>query len=133
MSVFDPYAVLGVTPQSSDDEIKKAYRNLSRRFHPDANINNPNKAQAEEQFKLVQQAYEQVMRDRQRGYTQEGYQNGPYQNDPYGQAPPPGWDQDLRRREWYMRQSQNYTRPYSSTGGFCMSLLMLDMCCGCCC
>ena len=59
---FDPYEVLGVTPSASDDEIKKAYRTLSRKYHPDANINNPNRAQAEENFKQVQQAYEQILK-----------------------------------------------------------------------
>ena len=54
--MFDPYSVLGVSRDASDDEIKKAYRKLSRKYHPDANINNPNKAQAEEKFKEVQQA-----------------------------------------------------------------------------
>ena len=43
----DPYRILGVSPSASDDEVKKAYRNLSRKYHPDANINNPNKDQAE--------------------------------------------------------------------------------------
>ena len=52
----DPYQVLGVTRSASDEEIKKAYRNLSRKYHPDANVNNPNKDQAEEMFKRVQQA-----------------------------------------------------------------------------
>lgn len=65
--MFDPYSVLGVSPNASDEEIKKAYRKLSRKYHPDANINNPNKAQAEEKFKEVQQAYEQIMKEREYG------------------------------------------------------------------
>ena len=48
--MMNPYQVLGISPGASDDEIKKAYRALSRKYHPDANINNPNKAQAEEKF-----------------------------------------------------------------------------------
>ena len=39
----DPYSVLGISRGATDDEIKKAYRALSRKYHPDANINNPNK------------------------------------------------------------------------------------------
>ena len=59
----DPYSVLGMSRDASDEEIKKAYRRLSRKYHPDANINNPNKAQAEEKFKEVQQAYDQIMKE----------------------------------------------------------------------
>lgn len=62
--IFDPYRVLGVDSGASDEDIKKAYRNLSRRYHPDANVNNPNREQAEEKFKEVQQAYEQIMKER---------------------------------------------------------------------
>ena len=65
--MFDPYSVLDVSRDASDEEIKKAYRKLSRKYHPDANINNPNKAQAEEKFKEVQQAYEQIMKEREYG------------------------------------------------------------------
>lgn len=39
--MIDPYKVLGVTRSASQEEIKKSYRNLSRKYHPDANINNP--------------------------------------------------------------------------------------------
>jgi len=65
--MFDPYSVLGVSRDASDEEIKKAYRKLSRKYHPDANINNPNKEQAEEKFKEVQQAYEQIMKEKEYG------------------------------------------------------------------
>ena len=64
----NPYEVLGVPGDASDEEIKKAYRQLSRQYHPDANVNNPNKAAAEEKFKDIQQAYQQIMHDREMGY-----------------------------------------------------------------
>lgn len=67
--MMDPYQVLGITRGASDEEIKKAYRTLSRKYHPDANINNPNKAQAEEKFKQVQQAYDQIMKEKQQGFS----------------------------------------------------------------
>ena len=68
--MFDPYSILGVSRDASDEEIKKAYRKLSRKYHPDANINNPNKDQAEENFKEIQQAYDQIMKERE--YSSSG-------------------------------------------------------------
>lgn len=70
--MIDPYQVLGVSRSASDEEIKKAYRALSRRYHPDANVNNPNKEQAEEKFKQVQQAYDQIMKEKQQGSSYDG-------------------------------------------------------------
>lgn len=70
----DPYQVLGVSRDASEEEIKKAYRKLSRIYHPDANINNPNKEQAEEKFKEIQQAYQQIMKEKEQGSY--GYGNG---------------------------------------------------------
>ena len=74
----DPHTVLGLERGASDDEIKKAYRTLSRRYHPDANINNPNKAQAEERFKEVQQAYEAIQQEKDGGGYGPGSSRGAY-------------------------------------------------------
>ena len=76
----DPYHVLGVSQDASDEEIKKAYRALSRKYHPDANINNPLKEEAEVKFKEVQQAYQQIMDERSRGYFSGAGNGGWYQN-----------------------------------------------------
>lgn len=72
----DPYEVLGVPRGASDEEIKKAYRKLSRLYHPDANVNNPNKDKAEEKFKEVQAAYKSIMEGN--AYSGGGYQNSSY-------------------------------------------------------
>lgn len=77
--MIDPYKVLGVTRSASQEEIKKSYRNLSRKYHPDANINNPDKEEAEEKFKEIQQAYHQIMDERENGgygYGEGGYYGG---------------------------------------------------------
>ncbi|MCR5715332.1 MAG: J domain-containing protein [Lachnospiraceae bacterium] len=77
----DPYQVLGISRDASEDEIKKAYRTLSRRYHPDANVNNPNRDQAEEKFKLVQAAYDQIMKERTEGYSSG---SSDWYQDPFG-------------------------------------------------
>ena len=89
----DPYQVLGVSRGASEEEIKKAYKALSRRYHPDANINNPNKDQAEEKFKEIQAAYQQIMKEKTEGFGGQnayggyGYGNGNgYGRSGYGNA-----------------------------------------------
>lgn len=72
----DPYQVLGVDKNASMDDIKKAYRKLSRIYHPDANINNPNKEQAEEKFKRIQEAYQQIVYEREHPYSGSANGNG---------------------------------------------------------
>lgn len=71
--MYDPYSVLGVGRNASEEEIKKAYKALSRKYHPDANINNPNKEQAEEKFKEIQAAYQQIMKEKTTGYGGSGF------------------------------------------------------------
>lgn len=60
---MNPYQVLGVSPDASDQEIKKAYRTLSKKYHPDIN----KEPGAEEKFKQVNNAYHSIMDARKRG------------------------------------------------------------------
>lgn len=63
----DPYQVLGISRTASDEEVKKAYRELSRKYHPDSYMDNPLSELAEEKFKEVQDAYDKIMNERQNG------------------------------------------------------------------
>lgn len=81
----DPYQVLGVSRDASEEEIKKAYRALSRKYHPDANVNNPNKDAAEEKFKEIQQAYQRIMDEKQNpGRSSYGGYGSGYGSSGYG-------------------------------------------------
>ncbi|MEE0967496.1 MAG: J domain-containing protein [Bacilli bacterium] len=75
---MDPYSVLGVSRDASEDEIKKAYRKLSKQYHPDSNINNPNKEVLTEKFKQVQTAYQQIMDEKRGKTTSQSYNTGGY-------------------------------------------------------
>ena len=58
----DPYEVLGVSRESSESDIKKAFRKLARELHPDVNTEDPH---AEEKFKAAAEAYE-ILSDAER-------------------------------------------------------------------
>ena len=63
----DPYEVLGVSPDASDDEIKKTYRDLARKYHPDNYQNNPLADLAEEKMKEINEAYDTITKLRAGG------------------------------------------------------------------
>jgi len=54
----DPYEVLGVPHGASDEEIKRAYRDLARKYHPDNYVNNPLADLAQEKMKEINEAYD---------------------------------------------------------------------------
>ncbi len=60
----DPYKVLGITPQATDEQVKKAYRELARKYHPDNYANSPLADLAEEKMKEINEAYETIQSQR---------------------------------------------------------------------
>lgn len=128
----DPYQVLGISPNATDDEVKRAYKELSRKYHPDAYVNNPLADLAEDKFKEIQAAYTQIMNSRAgggSGYSQ-GYQNG---NQGYNN------NNGQYNRQSYQNYGSNYGRNpndyYGSggcgTGNFCCDLWCADTLCEC--
>ena len=60
----DPYKVLGIERTATDEEVKKAYRELARKYHPDNYVNTPLADLAEEKMKEINEAYEMIQKMR---------------------------------------------------------------------
>lgn len=109
----DPYSVLGITRNSTDDEVKKAYRNMCRKYHPDKN---PGNKAAEDMFKVVQEAYDQIMDERKNGYSSTssggysyGYGGGAgYGTGGYGYGNPGGQQTYTSAEASYYQAAANY-------------------------
>ena len=174
---------------------------MSRKYHHDANVNNPNREQAEERFKEIQQAYNQIMQEKQQGGSSfTGYGSARYgsyssqtQDSPQLQAAAnylanrcyqeamnvlnditdhsarwyyycaianAGLGNNMSAREcaeqavrlepsnieyrqlmqqlnfggmWYSSMGESYGRPYEGFSRFCISMVLMNMCCTCCC
>ena len=75
----DPYSILGVSPGASDEEVKNAYRNLARRYHPDNyDDNNPLKELAKEKMQEINAAYDEIQRDRTSGTSSSSSSGSSY-------------------------------------------------------
>ena len=89
----DPYKILGVSPDASDEEIKKAYRRLAMKYHPDRN---PGDEEAARKMQEINAAYEAIKNPEKAGAN-------PYQGyDPYGATQDEG-DPYLRSATQYIR------------------------------
>lgn len=120
----DPYSILGVDRNATDEDVKKAYRKLSRQYHPDANINNPKKDEAEAKFKEVQQAYQQIMDEREKEYNSgygssdgSGYGSygpfggfGGFGSYGYGSAGSTGGTSGMSEEDAHLNAAANYIR-----------------------
>ena len=81
--IADPYKVLGVSPNASDDEIKAAYRKLAKKYHPDLN---PGDAYAAQKMNEVNEAYEQIKNPQPQSEPYGGYGYGSGAGYGYGSA-----------------------------------------------
>lgn len=97
----DPYKILGVSPTASDTEIKSAYKELVKKYHPDQYQDNPLADVAEEKMSEINAAYDQIMTSRRGG----GYQSAESGYDGYASSQ--GFDSGYIRS---LIQSGSYTQ-----------------------
>ena len=92
--INDPYKVLGIGRNATDAEVKEAYRNLAKKYHPDNYAGSPIADLASEKMKEINEAYDQIVKERKQGYSSSGYQQN-YQG--YGNYSSSSEYTDIRR------------------------------------
>ena len=122
--IDDPYKVLGVNPGASDDEIKKAYRKLAMKYHPDRN---PGDEEAAKKMQQINAAYDQLTNPGKhqhsgQGYGQQGYGYGGFGG--YGYGGYGGYSQQRPTGDQYQQAAENYIR----FGRFQEALNVLNAC-----
>ncbi len=119
--IDDPYKILGVSPDADDEEIKKAYRRLAKKYHPDVNPGDPVAAKKMQQ---VNAAYEQIKNpEKSQQYTGgQGY--NPYGSyDPFG-----GYRQSYGSGQSQEDSYQQAARQYIRFGRYQEALNALSAC-----
>lgn len=111
----DPYVVLGVSSTATDDEIKTAYRNLARKYHPDNYAEAPDLADlASEKMKEVNEAYDTIVTDRKNGGSRStsSSSGGSYNSSNYGSST------GYKSSGYNPTAGGAYSNTYSTTTGF---------------
>lgn len=68
----DPYKVLGISPDATDEQVKAAYREMARKYHPDNYGDNPLSELAQEKMQEINEAYDTIVRSRKQGGGRTG-------------------------------------------------------------
>ena len=107
--ISDPYQVLGVSPDASDEEIKQAYRKLAKKYHPDLN---PGDEAAAKKMQQINAAYDQIKNPEKYQQQSSGYGGGYSSYDPFGGFG--GYQQrsyaDTEGTDNYQKAAYNYIR-----------------------
>ncbi|MHB1452505.1 MAG: J domain-containing protein [Saccharofermentanales bacterium] len=132
----NPYDVLGVRPTSTEEEVKKAYRDLVKKYHPDKYKDNPLEDLAKEKMQEINEAYESVQNIRSGQNPNSGFNNqGGYDTNSGNQTQ---WNEYNKARNYNYGNNPNrgpyYSGGTSGCGDPCQSLSCLccaDSCCEC--
>ena len=103
--IDDPYKILGVSRDASDEEIKRAYRKLAKQYHPDVN---PGDAEAARKMQEINAAYEQIKNPEKASPSGSGHSGyGSYGYDPFGGS----WQQSRQSTgDTYQQSAYQYIR-----------------------